>query len=166
MSNMLEWAEQELRYAGYDINDPEDGPNRWLAEGTLELLKVFAEQGHSGMSAPYAIALFEKLAMWKPIAPLSGADDEWGEAYDMAGTQQNKRNSAVFKDADDQAYWVDGRVFWEWYSSPDIDEGKPYKVYFTSRGSRVNITFPWTQPEKPEYVFTPNEEFPNEELSQ
>ena len=31
MSRMLEWAENELRYAGYDINDPEDGPNRWLA---------------------------------------------------------------------------------------------------------------------------------------
>ena len=68
MSNMLKWAEEELRYAGYDINDPEDRPNRWLAEGTLELLKVFAEQGHSGSSAPFAVALFEKLAMWKPIA--------------------------------------------------------------------------------------------------
>jgi hypothetical protein len=62
MSNMLKWAEAELKLAGYDINDPEDGPNRWLAEGTLELLKVFLEQGHSGMSAPFAIALFEKLA--------------------------------------------------------------------------------------------------------
>ncbi len=41
----MEWAEQELKLAGYDINDPEDGPNRWLAEGTLELLKVFSEQG-------------------------------------------------------------------------------------------------------------------------
>ena len=28
--SMLEWAEQELRYAGYDVNDPEDGPNRCL----------------------------------------------------------------------------------------------------------------------------------------
>lgn len=166
MSNMLEWAEQELRYAGYDINDPEDGPNRWLAEGTLELLKVFAEQGHSGSSAPYAVALFEKLATWKPIVPLTGEDDEWCEAYDMPGTQQNKRNSAVFRDADSQAYWMDGRVFWEWYSAPDIDDGKPYKLTFTSCGSRVNIEFPWTQPDKPEYVFVPNNEFPNEELSQ
>ena len=161
MSNMLKWAEQELRYAGYDINDPEDGPNRWLAEGTLELLKVFSDQGHSGMSAPYAVALFEKLASWKPIAPLTGADDEWNSVGE--GTWQNRRNSAVFKKEDGQAYWMDGRVFWEWYSSPDIDD-KPYKSHYTSSDSRVNITFPWTQPDKPEYVFVPTKKFPNEVL--
>lgn len=166
MSKMLEWAEQELRYAGHDINDPENGPNRWFAEGTLELLKVFSEQGHSNMSAPYAVALFEKLATWKPIAPLTDADDEWGEAYDLEGTQQNKRNSAVFRGADGQAYWMGGIVFWEWYTHPEIDDGKPYKSNYTSRDSRVNITFPWTQPDKPEYVFVPTEEFPNEELNQ
>lgn len=161
MSNMLKWAEQELRYAGYDINDPEDGPNRWLAEGTLELLKVFSEQGHSGMSAPYAVALFEKLATWKPISPLTGEDDEWVDVSE--NTWQNRRNSAVFKEADGQAYWGFGRVFWEWYSG---DDGKPSKSAFTGHGSRVDIEFPWTQPDKPEYVFVPNEEFPNEELDQ
>lgn len=163
--DMLEWATQELKYAGYDVNDPEDGPNRWLAEGTLELLKLFADQGHSGSSAPYAVALFEKLAMQKPIAPLTGNDDEWGEAFDMEGTQQNKRNSAVFRDADGQAYFIDGKVFWEWATHPDIDDGKPFKSYFTSRDSRVNVEFPWTQPDSPEYIFRPSEEFPNEELT-
>lgn len=162
MSNMLKWAEEELRYAGYDINDPEDGPNRWLAEGTLELLKVFVEQGHSGSSAPYAVALFEKLAMWKPIMPLTGADDEWNEVG--PNIWQNRRNSTVFKREDGQAYWMDGRVFWEWFSAPDINDGKPFKSSYTSRESRVNIEFPWTQPDKPEYVFVPNEQFPNDNL--
>jgi hypothetical protein len=164
MSNMLKWAEEELRYAGYNVNDPEDGPNRWLAEGTLELLKVFSDQGHSGTSAPYAVALFEKLAMWKPIAPLTGEDDEWMEVG--TGVWQNRRNSAVFKKEDGQAYWMDGRVFWEWATHPEIDDGKPFKSSYTSRDSRVNITFPWTQPDKPEYVFVPTEEFPNEELKE
>lgn len=162
MSNKLTWAEQELKLAGYDINDPEDGPNRWLAEGTLELLKVFSEQGHSGMSAPYAVALFEKLALWKPIAPLTGKDDEWNEVGE--GTWQNRRNSVVFKGEDGQAYWMDGRVFWEWATHPEIDDGKPFKSHYMSRDSRVYITFPWTQPDQPEYVFVPTEEFSNEEL--
>jgi len=162
MSNMLKWATNELRLAGYDVNDPEDGPNRWLAQGTLELLKVFAEQGHSGSSAPYAVALFEKLAMWKPIAPLTGEDDEWHGDDFGSGVKQNLRNSSVFKNEDGQAYWMGGRVFWEWYSSPDIDGGKPYKAHFTNRDSRVNIKFPWTQPDSPEYVFVPTEQFPTE----
>ena len=163
MSNKLDWAEKELELAGYSVNDPEDGPNKWIAEGTLELLKVFAEQGHSGSSAPYAVSLFEKLAMWKPIAPLTGKDDEWNEVGE--NVWQNRRNSSVFKDSKDgQAYWMDGIVFWEWFSAPDIDDDKPRKIYFTSRGSRVNIEFPWTQPDKPEYVFRPTEEFPTEEL--
>jgi hypothetical protein len=159
MSNMLKWAEAELKLAGYDTNDPEDGPDRWLAEGTLELLKVFSDQGHSGMSAPYAVALFEKLALWKPIAPLTGEDDEWNEVSE--GTWQNRRNSAVFK-KDGQAYWMDGRVFWQWYTHPEIDDGEPHKSHYTSRDSRVFIEFPWAQPDKPEYVFVPTEEFPNE----
>ena len=159
---MMEWAEQELKLVGYDINDPEDGPDRWLAEGTLELLKVFSEQGHSGMSAPYAVALFEKLALWKPIAPLTGEDDEWNHVGES--TWQNRRNSVVFKGEDGQAYWIEGRVFWEWATHPEIDDGKPFKSYYTSRESRVNITFPWTQPDQSEYVFVPTEEFPNEEL--
>jgi hypothetical protein len=146
MSNMLTWAEAELKLAGYDINDPEDGPNRWLAEGTLELLKVFSEQGHSGMSAPYAIALFEKLASWKPIAPLTGEDDEWNEVGE--GTWQNRRNSAVFKKEDGQAYWMDGIV---WYRNEVDEDGKEYKSYFTNRDSRIYIKFPWTQPDTPEY---------------
>ena len=160
--SIMEWAENELRIAGYDKNDPEDDPNRWLAEGTLELLKVFTEQGHSGMSAPYAVSLFEKLAMWKPIMPLTGEDDEWNDMGD--GVWQNRRNSAVFKHEDQQAYWMDGRVFWNWGSYPDIDDGKPFKCKFTSRDSRVYIEFPWTQPDSPEYVFVPTEDFPNEVL--
>ena len=95
---------------------------------------------------------------------MTGADDEWCEPYDDSGTQQNKRNSTVFRDVDGQAYWIDGRVFWNWYSAPDIYNGEPYKVYFTSRDSRVDIEFPWVQPDKPIYVFEPTKEFPNEEL--
>lgn len=67
--------------------------------------------------------------------------------------------SYIYKD---KYFGMDGRVFWEWYTHPEIDEGKPYKSYYTSRDSRVNITFPWTQPEKPEYVFVPTKDFPSE----
>jgi len=144
MSAMMKWAENELRLAGYPGD--EDGPNKWLYEGTLDLLKVFTEQGHSGMSAPYAITLFKRLANWEPISPLTGEDDEWNEAAD--GVFQNRRASAVFKDADGP-YWMDGIVFWEWCTNKET--GERFKSHFTCRDSRVPITFPWTMPDAPEY---------------
>ena len=39
-----------------------------------------------------------------------------------------------------------------------------YKRYFTGTGSAVDITFPYSPPENPEYVFVPTEQFPNESL--
>jgi len=117
----------------------------------LKLLDVFSDEGHSGSSAPYAVQLFEKLAMFKPIVPLTGEDWEWHEASE--GVFQNKRCSRVFKQADrfnGQAYDIDGIVFYEW-SERDLDpdeEGYPgkrrFKSHYTSRDSMVPITFPYT----------------------
>ena len=148
--SMMEWAKRELDLAGFKESDDPDDMNNWMRNDVLKLLEMFVEQGHSGFSANYAIKIFQTLASWKPLSPLTGADDEWTEV--SADVWQNKRASNVFKGEDGRAYWSDGVVFWEWHSSPDIDDGKPYKSYFTSRDSRVFIdSFPWTMPEKPEY---------------
>ena len=143
---MLEWAKKELELVGYRADDQEDGPNKWMREGVLRLLEVFCDEGHSGMSAPHAIALFQRLASWKPLSPLTGEGDEWVEVGD--GVFQNRRASSIFKSADG-AYWIDGIVFWEWWTDPET--GERIKSYFTSRDSRVPITFPFTMPDEPEY---------------
>lgn len=143
--SMIDWAKNELELAGYK-SDAEDGPNKWLRDGVLKLLEAFCEEGHSGSSAPFAVSLFSRLASWKPLAPLTGEDDEWNEVGN--GTWQNRRASNVFKDASGP-YWSDGIVFWEWYT--DEKTGKRYKSYFTCSDSRVPITFPFTMPDEPEY---------------
>jgi hypothetical protein len=123
-------------------------------------LNVFDGEGHSGSSAPYVINLFRKLAAFEPVAPITGEDWEWNEA--STGVYQNKRCSHVFKQSDrfnGQAYDIDGKVFWEWYKDED---GKPFKSYYTGSESFVPITFPYVP--KREYVFVPNEQFPNEIL--
>jgi hypothetical protein len=98
------------------------------------------------MSASYALSILKSLLAYEPLSPLTGADDEWMEVG--PDVWQNKRASNVFKDKDG-AYWGDGIVFWEWYDPKDGSE--PFKSYFTSRDSRVNIdSFPWTMPEKPD----------------
>lgn len=150
---MLEWAKNELELAGYRADDTEEGPNKWMREGVLRLMEVFCDEGHSGSSAPYAIALFRRLASWTPLTPLTGEDDEWNEVGD--GLFQNRRASNVFKDKDG-AYWSEGVVFWEWFHNPET--GEKHKSYFTSRDSRVPITFPFTMPDKPEYREAPTKE--------
>ncbi len=136
MSNLEQHALAELKAIGYTpLGQPqEDGPNKWIQENVLELIRVFAAQGHSGFSAPYCIRLFTKLANFEPIAPLTGEDDEWNEVSD--GVFQNKRCSHVFKDNDrfgGQAYDIEGRVF----RYPD---GSCY----TGKDSFVPIVFPYT----------------------
>lgn len=116
-----------------------------ICQHVLKLLGVFAAEGHSGTSAPYAVQLFEKLAMFEPIAPLTGAADEWVEYAE--GRFQNRRCSHVFKDSPDgQAYDSEGKIFVE-------VNADGHKVSFTSIDSRVPVTFPYTPTR--EYVESP-----------
>jgi hypothetical protein len=160
MSNYKTHAMTEFRAAGWlDENDEyEDEMQEMICNHVLALLEVFCDEGHSGSSAPYAIDLFSKLAKFGPIVPLTGEDWEWNNVGD--NVYQNKRCSAVFKQADrfdGKPYYLDGKVFWEWYKS---DDGEMSKSYFTGGDSQVPIVFPYTP--KSEYVFRATEQFPNE----
>ena len=138
MSNLEKYAESELRRAGLYDKDSDYGG--MLAEATMKLIKVFADEGHSGFSAGMAVSLFEKLARFEPLSPLTGEDDEWTEVGD--GVFQNKRCCHVFKNINEnngQAYDIEGKIFRE-----------PDGSCFTSRESRVLVTFPYTP--KKEYV--------------
>jgi len=137
-------ALRELRAIGYVPLDlpQENGPNKWIQNNVIELIRVFSKQGHSGMSASYCISMFEKLARFEPLGPLTGADDEWNEVGE--GMLQNNRCSHVFKGADGRAYDIDGRIFRE-----------PDGCCFTNYDSRVYIAFPYTPAR--EYVDVPGD---------
>jgi len=133
MSNMLKWAEEELKRYNFDFY----GDN--MNKAVLEVLKTLVDQGHSGMSASIVIALVDRLWSWKPLTPLTGEDDEWSDILDPDGnTWQNKRYSAVFKNKETgECYDVEGRIFEE-----------PDGVTFTCRESKVPVEFPYTPPNK------------------
>jgi hypothetical protein len=167
MNNYTKHALKEFRNTGWLNKDGtfNDEMQEAICTHVLKLLDVFADEGHSGSTAPYTISLFKRLAMFEPIGPLTGEDSEWTEVSD--GVFQNNRMGSVFKQKDrfnGQAYWLDGKVFWEWATHPDIEDGKPFKSYFTGFDSFTPIEFPWVKPEQSEYVFVPTDKFPNEVL--
>ena len=148
MNNYEKHAWIEFRAAGWidENNKFNDEMQELICKHVLKLLEVFDEEGHSGSSAPYAINLFEKLAKFEPVAPLTGEDWEWTDVSKYGGRNngilyQNKRCGHVFKD-DDGAYDMDGVIFWEWFT--DKETGEKFKSYFTGRESRVPVTFPYT----------------------
>jgi hypothetical protein len=49
--SLVEHAKKEFEIKGW-LGLPEDDPQAWVVEDVLELLEVFAKQGHSGTSAP------------------------------------------------------------------------------------------------------------------
>lgn len=144
--NMVAWAQKELDRL---LTNDEDGMQKEVNDSIMVIVKAFAEQGHSGFSASYALSIIKRLLAWKPITALTGEDDEWYDvpSYDNGkNTQQNKRCTAVFRDNFDNstARWIDGKVF--------SDDGG--KTWWTrgGGGSAVPVTFPFHVPEKPEYI--------------
>lgn len=144
MNNYQKHAMTEFRAAGWTDESGKfnDEMQEMICNHVMKLLEVFADEGHSGFSAPYAINLFSKLAKFEPIGPLTGEDWEWVNVSEQSGYTlwQNKRCSHVFKD-ENGAYDIDGIVF---YDNRVDESGITYKVYFTSRESRVPVTFPYT----------------------
>lgn len=92
---LVEYAKSELERAGYFDKDSDYGG--LLGPAVLKMVEQFSDEGHSGYSARIAMTLFEKVAMFEPLTPLTGEDDEWNEIG--GGSYQNRRCSHVFKDA-------------------------------------------------------------------
>ena len=136
-SKFIQHVRRELELAGAFKKDSMYGG--MLGDAVLRLARQFDKEGHSGMSASIAVAMFEKVARFQPLTPLTGADDEWNALGD--GDFQNRRCSHVFK-RNGQAYDSEGRIFRE-----------PSGSCYTSGESRVPITFPYTP--KREYVAVP-----------
>jgi len=110
MMSLQTYAIREFEVMGWLKNGEYcDEMQEAVCKNILEMLGVFSKEGHSGFSANYTLNLFEKLARFKPIKPLTFEDDEWAETEGQL--YQNKRNSAVFKnDIDGKPYFIDAHI--------------------------------------------------------
>lgn len=137
VGNLEAHAEKELLLA----LPPDGDMNDMMREGILEMVLVFSTQGHSGMSAGFAIDTLGRVLKYEPLTPLTGKADEWTDVG--GGYFQNKRDSRVFKDRDTfggAPYTLDAYIFEE-----------PSGATFTGIGSQKRIEFPYTR-QPPVYV--------------
>lgn len=143
MSNLVEYAKEELKHYNSSMY------GEMLNEAILEIVEVFAKQGHSGYSAKLAAKAAGRLMNFKPLTPLTGENDEWNELDYLGGHArwQNKRHTSLFKDDDGFCYDLDAVTF------EDVDEPG---IYFTN-GDLVRryhrgiprIKFPYMPADKP-----------------
>lgn len=108
-------AKEELQLAGMFDKDSDYGG--MLEDAVLELVKVFAKQGHSGFSAHQTLKLLNVVANFKNLTPIGTTPDEWMNMSDSAlePTWQNKRRSTTFS--------RDGGKTWYDIDDPKLNNG-------------------------------------------
>ena len=122
-SNLIKHAKREFARMGYIPldQDQEDGPNKWIQENVLELLRVFSNQGHSGFSAKYCISYFNTLANYKLLSPVKSEDEfdfldikEIDCFKVIDSTRQSRVCNSVFLESKYKSpYFLEGIVFKE-----------------------------------------------------
>ena len=99
--SLLTHAENEMKLIGLDKKESDyDG---MLYEAIMKMIKVFADEGHSGFSAMKTLAIFDTLARFKPLSPLTNDPEEWMEVGEKMW--QNKRDSECFSVDGGQTYY-------------------------------------------------------------
>ena len=131
--NFVSYAETELRLAGLYNDDAVYGSGN-LANAVMRLAKIHCIEGHSGGSHGITMQLFDRVANFRPLEPLTGKDDEWMETFPRTTALQNKRYSSIFKEIETgKTYRIDAKAFKE-----------PNGAIYTSAKSFGPVSFPWS----------------------
>ena len=144
---MIEKAKYELDLILKKCNEEDRDMQEMINKDILEIVEVFANQGHSGFSANYSIPIINKLLKQSFVLPLTGEKDEWCEVTD--GVYQNKREGKIFKQNDrfdGKPYYIDGKAF--------SDDGG--KSWYTNKNSFVTVEFPLKELPKTKYIILNN----------
>jgi hypothetical protein len=124
---LVDHAERELKAAGLFDTDGDYGGH--IGPDVLELVRVFAAQGHSGGSMDLTLELFNKVIRYKTLLPLQNPMDN-REYISHEVMLQSTRVSTVFSD--------DGGLTWY-----DIDRKVPWWKRKLFGVRRSYISFPY-----------------------
>lgn len=104
-SNLVKYARAELTRAGWFAPESEYGGD--IGRDVLKLVETLSTFGTSGGSHGLILALFARVASYKPLTPLTANPDEWTEVGDHSGKTlyQSKRQSSCFSYDQGRSYW-------------------------------------------------------------
>ena len=110
---LLNHSFNELKTVGLFDEDSDYGG--LIGKSVYELMKVFSKQGHSGFSAQWVRELFNKLANYETLSPLTENDwvdvSEYGVKKDKPLYQSTRNPAAFCTNPKDKTTWyhVDGK---------------------------------------------------------
>lgn len=146
MTNTQEFAIQELNILAATVPDAILTPFR---NEILALCEAFGKSGQSGGSAPMTATVISKaiksLLLQEPICEITGHESEWTKLdYDDEIKFQNMRCSALFKQNDGKAYYLDA-IVWKGVEDYDTFTGSAYidNKDFELIRSRQFVRFPF-----------------------
>jgi hypothetical protein len=73
-SNLVAHALRELDLMGETSPEPPS-----MRECVVQIVRTFAEQGHSGSSAAWLSAVLDKLLRFQPLSPITDNPEDWIE---------------------------------------------------------------------------------------
>ena len=141
---MIKWAKPQIEKV---IKDKEK------QKQYIEILKEFKEEKRDILSIFNLFIRYNfskedchricRLLTWKPIIPLTGAEEEWNTIKECF--KQNELCSSVFRYNKDNstAHYIDGKIF-------SNDGGMSWYI---NKESQINITFPFIVPDETEKVY-------------
>lgn len=105
--SLVQHAQRELELAG--LFDKDSDYNGMLGKAVMDLVKVFAKQGHSGFSAHQTLLIFLKVSNRENLTPITSDPNDWHDVSEISGFPlwQSKRNSRLFsKDGGETWYSI------------------------------------------------------------
>lgn len=152
---LIQYAESELALLRNTGNRPADEMNEGASDDVMELIRVLEGQGHSGGSAKYVLKLFDRVARFLPVTPLTGTPEEWASSsvilangtslcdnLRFPSVKRCTRDSGVeYRDynvlvSDNGGYsWFSGgNEFYKRITLPYMPPDEPYHIYIERKG--------------------------------
>jgi hypothetical protein len=107
MAGLKDHAKYELEKAG--LFDKDADYHGLIGKSVQELCNCFAGQGHSGYSANLTLNLFETLAKFHTLTPITSNEKEWNDVSKMSDNVplwQNKRDPSFFSKDGGKTWYV------------------------------------------------------------